>query len=250
MGENIETLPQISEPNIEQLLEEFLAEQRKRLKPGSVAKYEQVISLLTSHLNNYAYEGLSKAEHSLFNRLFEAEGDEHRDFCQIFGPEKIIKNVGSFFSYFMIRKVMAGADLKRSSGTVVKKLSKWLAEKGCVSEKSAEEGAEWGSESARDLPRAEKAGEALYRSIKPLLVHPNEIPDEDWIEFDHHPIAKIEPGRLWLKVYGLEEEPITLGPLSVPQKATDLLTEGWEIGCAFARIKGKWQIVEMGNVHP
>ncbi len=247
---SVETLPQIADPTIEQVLEAFLVEQRKHLKPNTVAKYEWVTSLLTSHLNNYAYEGLSKAENSFFDKHYEAEGDEHREFCQLFGPEKIMENVGSFFSYFMIRKVMAGANLKRSSGTVVKKLSKWLAEKGYVSEKSAEEGAEWGSESARDLPKAEKAGKALYHSIKPLSVHPNEIPDEDWIEFDHHPIAKIEPGKLWLKVYGLKEEPITIGPLSVPKKATDLLTEGWEIGCALARIKGKWQIAELGEIYP
>ena len=33
----------------------------------------------------------------------------------------------------MIRKVIAGRDLKRAAGSVTKKLSKWLAEKGYVS---------------------------------------------------------------------------------------------------------------------
>lgn len=247
---SVDNLPQIADPTIKQVLEAFLAEQRKRLKPGTMAKYEQVISLLQSHLDGYAHEGLSKVENSFFDKHYEAEGDEHREFCQIFGPDKIIENVGSFFSYFMIRKVMAGADLKQSSGTVVKKLSKWLADKGCVTEESAEEGAEWGSESARDLPKAELAGEALYRSIKPLSMHPDEIPDEDWIEYDQHSIDKIEPGKLWLKVYGTGVEPITIGPLLVPKKATDLLQDGWEIGCSLARIKGKWQIVEVGEIYP
>ena len=247
---NVATLPQIADPTIEQALEVFLAEQRKRLKPGTMARYELVISLLQSHLDGYAHEGLSKAENSFFDRLYEAEGDEHREFCQIFGPDKIIENVGSFFGYFMIRKVMAGANLKRSSGTVVKKLSKWLAGKGYVTGESAEEGAEWGAKSARDLPKAEKASEALYRSIKPLSLHPDEIPDEDWIEYNQHSIDKIEPGKLWLKVYGMGEEPITIGPLLVPKKATDILQDGWEIGCSLACIKGKWQIVEIGNIYP
>jgi len=250
MGAQIESLPQIAKPTIEQVLEAFLVGQRKRLKPGTMAKYEQVISLLKSHLDGYAHEGLSKVENSFFERHYEAEEDEHREFCQIFGPEKIIENVGSFFGYFMIRKVMAGADLKRSSGSVVKKLSKWLAEKGYVSEESAEEGAEWGSESARNLPKAEKAGEALSRSIKPLSLHPNEIPGEDWIEYDQHSIEKIEPGKLWLEVDGIGEEPITIGPLLVTKKATELLQDGWEIGCSLARIKGKWRIVEVGEIYP
>lgn len=247
---NVETLPQIADPTIEQVFESFLAEQRKRLKPNTVAKYEGAISLLQSHLDGYAYEGLSKAESSLFERHYEAEGDEHRDFCQLFGPEKIMENVGSFFGYFLPNKVMGSAELSRSAGTVVKKLSKWLADQGYVDEESAKERAEQAAESGRDLPRAEEAAEALYASIKPLKMHPDEIPDEDWIEFDHHPISRIEPGKLWLKVYGYGEEPITLGPVSVPHKATGLLQDSWEIGCSLARINGNWQIVEMGNVHP
>lgn len=56
--------------------------------------------------------------------------------------------------------------------------------------------------------------------------------------YDQHSIDKIEPGKLWLKVYGMGEEPITIGPLLVPKKATDILQDGWEIGCSLARIKG------------
>lgn len=53
MGVKIESLPQIADPTIEQALEVFLAEQRKRLKPGTMARYELVISLLQSHLDGY-----------------------------------------------------------------------------------------------------------------------------------------------------------------------------------------------------
>lgn len=45
-------------------------------------------SLLESHLDSYAYEDLSKAERPLFDRHFNAEGEQHRTFCQLFGPEK------------------------------------------------------------------------------------------------------------------------------------------------------------------
>ncbi len=42
------------------------------------------------HLNSYAYEGLLEAESALFAKYFNAEGKDHREFCELFGPEKII----------------------------------------------------------------------------------------------------------------------------------------------------------------
>ncbi|MGH8674712.1 MAG: hypothetical protein ACREVG_10410, partial [Burkholderiales bacterium] len=116
-----------ADPSISRVLEEFLAEQRARLAPRTLAKYEDVLDLLRSHLNGYAYESLSKAEAALFDRHFNAQGEEHREFCQLFGPDKIVEQLGSFLGYFMIRKVMAGQDLKRAAGSVTKRLSKWLA---------------------------------------------------------------------------------------------------------------------------
>jgi hypothetical protein len=84
----------------------------------------------SSDLNGYAANSLDKSQYELWEELFNAEGDKHREFCDIFGPEHILPNVGEFLNYFMIRKVMAGQDLLRASGTVTKKLAKWLAAKG------------------------------------------------------------------------------------------------------------------------
>lgn len=56
-----------------------------------------------------------------------------------------------FLGYFMIRKVMAGQELARAAGTVTKKLSKWLAAKGCISEEEAQDGADEGVKAVRDL---------------------------------------------------------------------------------------------------
>lgn len=69
----------------------------------------------------------------------------------------------------MIRKVMGGADLKRAAGTVTERLSKWLAEKGYVSDGEAREGMEKGAEAGRDLPKAERAARS---SLKPPMISP------------------------------------------------------------------------------
>ena len=249
MAAKIVNLPGIPDPNIDQILEEFLAEQRERLKSKTQKKYEEVIRLLREHLNGFAHEGLSEAESALFEKYYNAEEETHREFCQLFGPDKIIENLGSFLSFFMIRKVVAGADLKRAAGTVMKKLSKWLVEKGHISDEAARQGEEEGGEAAQDLPRAERAAQILCESVDNLSVDLEDLEEEDNLDFDHYTIAKVEPGKIWLEIVE-HGEVKTLGPVPAPKRATELLQSGWEISCALGRIRGKWQIVEMANVYP
>lgn len=241
------SLPLPANPNIEQILQAFLVEQKRRLKPATFSNYESVIDLFRSHLNGYAYEGLSRAESALFEKHYNAKGEQHREFCEIFGPDKIGENFREFLGYFMIRKVLAGEDLKRAAGTVTKKLSKWLAEKGYTSREAALEGSEEGAAAARNLPRAERAARILYEQAN-LTVDPNTLRDEDYQDFDHYTIVKIEPGKLWVESFTGGEERV--GPVRVSEKATALLRTGWNISCSLRRTRGQWRILEMGNVYP
>jgi hypothetical protein len=249
MAAKVVKLPQIANPTIELVLDQFLIDQGHRLKPKPRKHYEDAIDLLRQHLNNYAYEGLPEAEADLFKKYFNAEGKEHREFCELFGPEKIIENLGGFLGYFMIRKVVAGADLKRAAGSVTKKLSEWLVEKGHVSEESGRGGTKEGAEAAHDLPRAERVAQILLEAADGLAVDPRQFDDEDYLDFDHFVIARIEPGKLWFGVHEAGNEQM-IGPVPVPKRATDVLREGWEISCALGRVRGQWRIVEVGNVYP
>lgn len=246
MKKKIASLPKTAEPTIEKVFEDFLIEQKKRLKPKTIAGYEEIIGLLTHHLNGYGHQLLSRKETALFEKHYNAEGKEHREFCQIFGPDKIVGNLGEFLGYFMVRKVMAGGETMRMSGTVTKKLCKWLAQKGYISKEDAMEGAEDGAAAARDLPIAERAVTILYGAANEVLFNPDEVSDEDYLDFDHFAITKVEPGKLWLEVDGAE----IAGPVIVPKEATKLLRKDWNISCSLARVKGKWRMVEMGNVYP
>jgi len=243
-------LPEIAGPSIEKVLEEFLSEQKKRLKPRTVSSYKDVIELLMDYMNGYAYQALSEAESALFDKYYDAKGSEHKEFCQLFGPEKIAEEVGGFLGYFMISKVMAGADFKRLAGTVVKKLSKWLGEKGYVSEEDVQIAKEEGAAGARDLPRAEKAGHILYEIAESVIFDPDELDETDYYGFDHYTIERIEPGKLWLGILDRKGKGVTVGPIAVPNEAAELLREGWDISCAVARIGGKWRIIEFANVYP
>ena len=149
-------------PRISEVLAEYLRAEKGRLAPKTHARYTGVIALFTHSLNSYAANSLSQFERARFDKLFDAEEEQHREFCDIFGPEHILGNVGEFLNYFMVSKVIVGADTLRASGTVIKKLAKWLAEQRYVRTDDAALTIEQGSDAARDLPAAEKLSTLLY----------------------------------------------------------------------------------------
>lgn len=249
MGAQIVKLPRPAEPNIRRVLEEFLEAQRTRLAPRTLARYADVLDLLRSYLNGYAHENLSAPEAALFERGYNAEGEEHREFCDLFGPDKIVESLDVFLGYFMIRNVIAGEDFLRAAGTVTRKLSKWLAGKGYVSQEAAGEAAETSAAAARDLPKAERAAQILREASNRLDIDVAELAEEDCLEFDHFTIARVEPGRLWLEVRedGKMRE---RGPIPAPEPATRWLRPGWTISCSLGRVRKSWRLLEVANVYP
>ena len=234
---------EIAKPTIAKLLAEFLAEQQKRLSARSFSRYRLVMGLLTDSLNNYAYQALSEADAELFNRFYNAVGDEHREFCETFGPEQILPNLGEFLGYSMIRKVIADAELKRAAGTVTKALARWLAGKGYVSEEEAAEGAAQAAGAARDLPRAEALAHQLMEYTERHGTTGDE--DEDAVE-DHFTIKRVEAGRIWLE--GMDDK--ELGPIALPPALARRCPVGWSISGAVGEVRGRWRLLEVWNVYP
>jgi len=73
-----------SEPSIQQVLAEFLADQRSRLAPRTYRNYEYVVELLSHCLNGYAYQSLDEVDRTRWEAAYDA-GDEEA-FCRLFGP--------------------------------------------------------------------------------------------------------------------------------------------------------------------
>ena len=242
MAERIRKPPQPAEKTIEAVLDEFLEEQRKRLKPSTMRRYEDIISLFQSCLNSYAYQSLDKQEDALFDRLYNAKGDEHREFCQIFGPEKIADSVDEFLDYFMIRKVMCGKELMRAAGTVTKKLGKWLMEKGYIDSESAEGLVSSGATAAKELPAAEELARLLADYADRTAV------DADCAEVieDHFAIESIEPGKLRLSAL-VENAKITV---PVSRDISNACRVGWSFSGAVGKTGKDWRILEAWNVYP
>jgi hypothetical protein len=106
---------------VAQALNEFLAEQKERLSERTYQRYEGVVSLFKSYLESYwpGHEEDSRErmrKEQTFRDSFEAKDME--------------EGFQGFLAYFMPRKVCGGEETMQSAGTTIKKLSKWLAEKG------------------------------------------------------------------------------------------------------------------------
>ncbi len=227
-------------PSIDEVLEGFLAAQRERLAASTYARYEDIVDLLRHCLNGYGYQSLTGAEAQAWQAAFDA-GDEEA-FTRVCGPERIVENYGEFLGYFMIRKVAASKQQLKDAGTVTKRLARWLAEQGYVDVDAAELARDRATDAGKELPRADELGHQLFLETQHtrLPVHPNDIPDEDWVE-DHLPITRVEDGRLW---FG------EVGPVEVPSSASDVAEVGWDVTVVLARIDGAWRLVQVGAVYP
>ena len=227
-------------PTIDDVLGEFLAEQRERLSARTFRNYDEVVELLRHSLDAYAYNSLDDDERRRWEQVFES-GDEGA-FCHLFGPEKIPEHLGEFLGYFMVRKVMAGQELLKASGTVTGKLVCWLAARGFVDTDSADDATSRAKNASRDLPVADRLGELLHDvAARAPDIDVDALDDQDWVE-DHLAVSEVEPGRIWFEG--------GIGPIAVPRQASDLARPGWSVFVTAARTAGAWHLLEVGFVYP
>jgi hypothetical protein len=237
---NILYFPTIADPNIEEVFNAFLKSQRKRLKPRTYRRYKDVVGLFRHYLNAYGHQELTgSAEVALYERLYLRKNFE---FCSIFGPGKILSGLSTFLNYFMIRKVMASEALLRASGTVTKKLVKWLYEREYISKEEATAAMALASQATRELPAAERLARLLYDYTQ------GHVPRYWTTELDDYFVVEdVQPGVLYLS--GLTTEMGTV-EVKVPQEITDHCKEGWHINLLLVETRNGWRILETGNVYP
>ena len=106
---------------IDEVLEEFLDEQEPRLALATYTKYETIIDLLKSYMEQYwpGHDGE-------YDRVTRAGGT----YGGTYGPEDIAGAFGMFLDYFMPHKVLCGGGTEKAAPVVIRKLAKWLVAKG------------------------------------------------------------------------------------------------------------------------
>lgn len=218
---------------IAETFEEFLKEQEGKLRPKTVSKYASILSLFESYLESY-WPGHDQEEYSRIT-------DQGGTFCGTFGPEEIPGGYGEFLGYFMPHKVVCGKDTMKAAGTVLKKLAKWLAEKGYVEDTAAVQ--ERAQEAASELPAAQDALDLLSKYVDANAPHAyqDEIEDHFWVQ-------KIEPGKLWLEPLMAGDE--VIGPVPVPKEVTDVCQTMWDIGGIVVKTSRGWRFLEVWHVSP
>lgn len=224
---------------IDQVLTEFLADQRARLSARTMRNYEDVISLFQDCMNGYGPNTLDGRDHHRWKKAFD--GGDFGAYCHLLGPEYILDNAGEFLGYFMIRKVMAGQELLRAAGTVTKRLAAWLCENGYAGEEERDSAAESGTAAARDLPRAEELADLLYRQSRAARFAGPPAQGGKVID-DQLMIERAEPGAIYFEG--------GIGPVPVPSQAAALATPGWRVTIVLAEQADGWEIAEVGNVYP
>jgi hypothetical protein len=221
---------------IDQVFDEFLADQATRLGPKTYRQYEDMLNLFRSCLERY-WPGHNQEE---YNRITEAGGT----YCGSFGPEEIVGGLSDFLSYFMPHKVIAGKETMKAAGTVTKKLIKWLDEKGYVKDAESLEIAEArATEAVRDLPAARELFDLLAAYVD------EHAPEHYSREIeDHFTVIRTEPGKLWLEPFTAGNRRI--GPVPVPSEVSRRCRVGWDISGVVVKTSNGWRLSEIWNVSP
>ena len=191
-------------------------------------------------MDGYASQYLNEDETVIWEKAYNAQGAEHREFCELFGPNKIPENVGEFLGYFMPHKVICGEDLLRAAGTVTKKLSKWLIDKGYISSDSAETMTDRGAQASKNLPAAENLAKLLAAHADESVCQVSET-IEGYFE-----VCAISDTSLVIQEMMGDVKMI----VPVPSSVTTLCKPNWTISGSVGKFADGWQLVEVWNVYP
>ncbi len=226
------------EPTINQAFDEFLADQERRLAPRTYRKYENVIDLL-----RYCLEGdVIPLDRELEHAVKEARQAGREDaVCSVCPPDEIVGRLEEFFGWFMVRKVLAGQDLMQVTGTVVRRLGRWLYEHDYIDEDGAEYFEQATGGQGRALPKATALRDRLAEWVDNQPAARAEKTYED-----HFDILAITP-QGW-QIQGLASR--VQDVVQVPSHLVHSQQVGWEVSGVIAQTSRGLRWVEVWNVYP
>ena len=226
---------------IKQVFKEFLKEQQARLKPRTYGGYEDAIYFFEQCLNGYAHQYLNEKDSKLFDKLYN---ENNKEFCEIFGPDKIgSSEISEFLNYFMIRKVMGSKELMKTVGRVMQKFVKWMDEKEYMLEEEYENVAETVAELKDEIPKVKELSNLIYDYIQ------NNAPEDFTQTVDgYFRVTEIENSKLWLVDY--IEHKKKIGPVFVSTEISSMCKVGWVICLEIGKTSKGWEMLESGCVYP
>jgi len=224
---------------IKDVFNEFLAEQKVRLKPRTYKGYHEAIGLFEDCLNGYGYNRLSTEESERFDELY----DEGKEFCEVFGPDKITSSeIAEFLDYFMVKKVIASSTFMKTVGTVTRKFVRWLGEKGYTVKKDCKNMVDTVDDLKADMPAVADLADLIYDYIQENFYESVEETKDGYFS-----VADTKPGELWLEDYMRSGK--VIGPVIVSDEISSKCKKGWTICLELGRVKKDWWMLGVGNVY-
>lgn len=233
-------------PTIQRVLHDFLEDRRRALSPVEFRLYQHVIFFLEYCVNNQGYRNLGEDDRARYERLYHESGGATQ-FFQVFGPKLLLPELDDFGDVFIREGVHTSERVMKKSKDVVSDLRDWLVESGILPPSVVDHHQEREDERRRLRWRLKRLVRLVARHL--VTVDPMALAPEDHVAQDYHLVSRIEAGRIWLRVYrsAVAEE---IGPLSLPRGAAECLRVGWSFRCALGRLRGRWQLVELEEIHP
>jgi hypothetical protein len=226
---------------IQQIFKKFLEDQEQRLSKNTYNRYQSVTGLFESYLNRYAYNSLEKDEHEKFIERYK---NQQQEFCEMFGIEEIGSfQIEEFFDYFLPKKVIASKSLIKNSGTVMRKLSKWLNTNHYIDDKASQLYIEIIDGLKEDVSKVVKLSELLAEEA-----HNNSYSEYDLYTEGQFDIVKVRKGKLYLDdMFGQLEEQLEI---RVSEAISDSAQKGWSVYLELGKENDEWYIIGSGSVAP
>jgi hypothetical protein len=240
--------PQIArEATIQNVLSEFLEDRCRAASPPDARLYRHVVLFLELCINNYGHRNLDEESRERYERLYRDYAGGGREFYELFGPEPLLAELDFFSDHYIKNEVHTSDKVVRKAKEVSFELRRWLVARGYLTAEALEE-----------QERSAKARERLRRRLRPLVrrlahgllsVDPSTLAEDDYVALDHHLVGRVEPGRIWLRVHR-SAAPQEIGPVAITEDLTRHLRPGFALCCALGRLRGRWRLVELWEVHP
>ena len=225
--------------SIRHALDRFRAEERARA-PEHVESVETALDSLGMFLESYGYQYVAQDDEEPLDEDDDGYEDDEVPFVEANPVEVLPEALTEFLFDWQIRESDSGPDEARTTSEVAGRLMDWLAEERLVRVAEALDAAAMARRAADEIPRAKRLA-SLLRPLAKEAPHEPRSSDDEIVE-DFFRIDRVEPGAIWL-----EQE---VGPIEVPEAASDIAEPGWWVDVVAMRLGGTWHLGEVGNVYP
>lgn len=123
---------------IHRVMNEFLQWRAPSLDSEALSIYQACLGCFEQSIDAHAPRALDAAERDVYRRDYVQGRGYRRPFSEVFGPEKIPREIRYFLSRFLGNAVAADIEVLEQAPSIVADLCSWLEWKGYIPESEME----------------------------------------------------------------------------------------------------------------